>query len=316
MNQIPKSNHLPTWNTHSVDALRPFAEIQLVVVDLDGTLLANSKAGVAPALQRLKRSLRMSRQVKLTIATGRALAGVTALLVDLELDRTMPIIVYNGALVVRPDGNQVISRELISPDAAQEVINLGHSHSVNVLAYAYGSTTFLTSEAVEEKVYGWVGNPQFKTDINGIPVSWQCSGSGTQELWPVAILIDLRSSPQLLPTLRQQVEKVSGISVTISGSNFLECRAENCNKGTALATLADYMGLEDHQILAVGDNDNDAEMLEFAGSGICVSGASEKAKISSDYICRYGVVRGVIEALHVVRQAKRYFHESTYKGAW
>ena len=37
MNQISKINRLPRWNTHSVEALRPFAEVQLVVVDLDGT---------------------------------------------------------------------------------------------------------------------------------------------------------------------------------------------------------------------------------------------------------------------------------------
>ena len=313
MSQISKINRLPNWNSDSVDALRPFAEVQLVVVDLDGTFLTDSNSRVAPALQRLKRSLRMSRQVRMTIATGRALAGVTTLLVDLELDRKMPIILYNGALVVRPDGNQVIYRALIPPDAALEIIDLGQSHSVNVLAYVYGSKSFLASETIEEKVYGWGGNPRFMTEINGIPVSWQSACTVTQEFWPVAILMDLRSSPQLLPNLRQQVEKISGISVTISGSNFLECRAVNCNKGIALATLADYIGLEKYQILAVGDNDNDVEMLEFAGSGICVSGGSEKAKVSSNYICRYGVVQGVIEALHVVRQAKRYYQESTHK---
>ena len=399
MNQISKINRLPRWNTHSVEALRPFAEVQLVVVDLDGTFLTDSHSTVAPALQTLKRSLRHSRHVRLTIATGRALAGVTTLLVDLELDRKMPIILYNGGLVVRPDGNQIISRALISPDAALEIVNLGRAHSVNVLAYVYGSESFLSSETIKEKVYGWGeqlrfktevnGIPvswqsahavtqgfspiailidlrssphllpdlrqqveivnlgrahsvnvlayvygsesflssetikekvygwgeqlRFKTEVNGIPVSWQSAHAVTQGFSPIAILIDLRSSPHLLPDLRQQVEKVSGISVTISGSDFLECRADKCNKGVALATLADHIGLEDHQILAVGDNDNDAEMLEFAGSGVCVSGASERAKESSDYICRYGVVRGVIEALQIVGQAKRYFQDSTYK---
>lgn len=313
MNQISKINRLPRWNTHSVEALRPFAEVQLVVVDLDGTFLTDSHSTVAPALQTLKRSLRHSRHVRLTIATGRALAGVTTLLVDLELDRKMPIILYNGGLVVRPDGNQIISRALISPDAALEIVNLGRAHSVNVLAYVYGSESFLSSETIKEKVYGWGEQLRFKTEVNGIPVSWQSAHAVTQGFSPIAILIDLRSSPHLLPDLRQQVEKVSGISVTISGSDFLECRADKCNKGVALATLADHIGLEDHQILAVGDNDNDAEMLEFAGSGVCVSGASERAKESSDYICRYGVVRGVIEALQIVGQAKRYFQDSTYK---
>ena len=61
--------------------------------------------------------------------------------------------------------------------------------------------------------------------------------------------------------------------------------------------------LSKEQILAMGDNDNDASMLSWAGIGVAVESASDLAKKESNYIAK-GVIEGAIEVLRLVRIAK------------
>jgi hydroxymethylpyrimidine pyrophosphatase-like HAD family hydrolase len=81
---------LPSWDTHDVDSLREFAEICLIAVDLDGTLLRSPTAAVPPTIERLRRKLRRYGHVKLTIATGRALRGTVEFAEHLSVKTMYP----------------------------------------------------------------------------------------------------------------------------------------------------------------------------------------------------------------------------------
>ena len=103
------------------------------------------------------------------------------------------------------------------------------------------------------------------------------------------------------------------MSFTCSGASYIEIRPENSNKGAALEYVTKAQNLSKEEVLAIGDNDNDSELLVWAGIGVAISNASEAAIASSDYICRRGVAEGAIEVLRVVKEARRFFFKPNTK---
>jgi hydroxymethylpyrimidine pyrophosphatase-like HAD family hydrolase len=70
----------------------------------------------------------------------------------------------------------------------------------------------------------------------------------------------------------------------LSANNFLEFAPLGSNKATGLKVLSDYLGLDMNEVVAVGDNFNDMDMIMAAGLGIAVNNAVEEVKAIADYI--------------------------------
>jgi hypothetical protein len=65
---------------------------------------------------------------------------------------------------------------------------------------------------------------------------------------------------------------------------LIEITAPNVSKGQALDTLAAYYNIPQSEVMAIGDQDNDVEMIAWAGLGIAMGNASPRAKAAADYI--------------------------------
>ena len=73
------------------------------------------------------------------------------------------------------------------------------------------------------------------------------------------------------------------LQMTKSAPGNIEITPENAGKGTALAYLAQYLGLEREQVMAMGDAENDLSMLEYAEHSVAMANASDEVKAT----CRY-----------------------------
>ena len=60
---------------------------------------------------------------------------------------------------------------------------------------------------------------------------------------------------------------------------------KNASKGNALAKLADHLGLNKDEVMAIGDNENDLSMIDYAGIGVAMGNATEDVKAAADVIC-------------------------------
>ena len=74
------------------------------------------------------------------------------------------------------------------------------------------------------------------------------------------------------------------LSVFRSHDVLIEVTSPNVSKGHALAILADYYGIPQSEVMAIGDQDNDIEMIAWAGLGIAMGNASAGAKAVADNI--------------------------------
>lgn len=319
--------HLPRHIKNSVEDLKPFANIRLVVADLDGTLLSPEESHMWEEILTFKNRINHYK-TKLTIATGRTLSGVKSIIEFLEIQRGIPIVLYNGSLVVINGTFQTIVKKTIPLETLEQILKVTEGKSVQILAYFYEGDSLreLTLSSMDfEYVLGWSEIERPEHEFNKMPVKWlnwddpptrpssllawlEWENSPTPSSL-LAILIDTTRDVADRNLIENVINKIPGITVTRSGTRFLEIRPEGSDKGQAIKESSSLLGYSREEILAIGDNDNDAELLAWAGIGVAVKSSSKKALESSHYICEYDSTGGAIEVLRLVRDARRYYEK-------
>jgi Cof subfamily protein (haloacid dehalogenase superfamily) len=296
---------LPDWRSE-VSRLRPFARVRLIIADLDGSLVRTSDDSVYKSLQELQRALLYSRhRVLFTVATGRAWHGARHLVDAIATPRGTPLIFYNGALIIENQTFAVIDRQQIIATEAARILQACLECGAPAMAYTFRdpiSAGFQDSPV--EKAIG-VEVKEGYVEFNGIAVTkW----AGTEEELRdcLAILIESGADSRG-QAFTQALEQCDSVSITRSGTRFLEIRPHGANKGHALEVIADSLKIDVADVLALGDNDNDVEMLQAAGISVAVSGASKRALASSEFVCRHGPADGAVEILRLVKHAKRFY---------
>lgn len=275
--------------------------IKLIVMDLDGTVLDNSNnAEDIDQLAELCASLRKLNVMSM-VATGRTLSGSKHIIKKLIGHQNIPIITYNGSLIINNKTHETLNQNFISCKSIDEIICINKAYcEVKVLFYYY-------EEILQyEQVLGWTKGERDKVEFNGQCVIWvdDILELQKEDVLPSAILIDISNSP-MKQEIIEKITKIHNISVTASGNKYIEIRPENSDKGNALKIVSNELNIRQDEILAIGDNDNDVEMLDYAGVGISISDASHKAKASSDFITSRGAFEGVLEVLRLIKEFNR-----------
>jgi len=308
---------LPNWETLTPDDARPFGEIRLIAADLDGTLVRTGSSEIFGVIAKLRRSLAHPRYgVAFTIATGRAMAGVNYLVRGIGIAASVPLVLYNGSVVAENLTGKLLHHPVINHDVVRRVVSALEKLSVTILTYhlAYTTSSIFTSDNAifTEVVFGWSKTDFMEHEFNGLTVKWMKTWSEIPQFDASAILV-LVDSTNMLMAVDAAIKQIPGLSITLSGGQHLEIRPAGSNKAQGLAVAAKALGISREEVLALGDNDNDADMLSWAGIGVSIGNASELAQQCSDYQCRYDVEQGAIEVLRLVRQARRYFHEPQHE---
>ncbi len=294
---------LPKWDTDDVRSLEPFSKIRLLAVDLDGTLMPYNSPEIYKTIRKLHKSLNRY-EVKLTLATGRTLNGTLPLLAQLSLPEGTPIILYNGSVVVRNGKFETLLRKTMPVEILREVLKISRLYKVRILAYICDNV--FGKIGPNEYVIGWSRSGYPEYEFNKMRVQWMTDDKTDGIPDPTAIVIDTTEDQSSVVPIEKLLRRM-GISITRSGLNYIEVRPALSNKGKALEYITPVLKISKDEVLALGDSDNDAEMLAWAGISVAVTNASPLALQQSDYICKYDAAKGAVEALRLVRNARRYF---------
>lgn len=308
-------NALPNWQA-SPEELSPFAGIRLIAVDLDGSFVHSNSRDVQDLIARLSHGLARQRgnhaPVRVTYATGRSLTWVHGLLQEKRgaLPTGTPMVLYNGGLVIEAQTNRLVARHSIRRAAVERIRVIARDSRSILFAYPGPdpvsiSRPLMADGSLEHVLGEGPDTLREARDLNGAPISWDAAEEEWATTEPIAVL--LRTPVEHLGTTLSRLDQVSGVSATSSGAGFIEVRPSGANKATGLQVVVERLGLQSEQVLALGDNDNDVEMLLWAGVGVAVAGASDRLLATSDFVCRYGAAEGAVEVLRTVKHARKYF---------
>jgi hydroxymethylpyrimidine pyrophosphatase-like HAD family hydrolase len=106
-------------------------------------------------------------------------------------------------------------------------------------------------------------------------------------------------APDALDALRPTLTAQFGERLFIAKSlpYFLELASPRISKGSGMAFLADHLGFTAAQTVAVGDGENDLELLQWAGYAVCVANGHEELKRQADFICPGPEEEGVAQSI-------------------
>ncbi len=257
----------------------------IIVTDLDGTLLPNSKI-ISPidlaAIDRLR-----AAGGQFTIATGRTLQAATTYISTLCPD--LPCILFNGAVIYDANTKTICDQVALSAQAlsiTQTVLDRFPDISAEILTF---DTTYVARlTPYEEEHLAICGVTPVLADPEEIPI----------EKWiKVLFTIDPVKMPELVAFFATQSWDM--FDFVQSEKRFFEMLPKGATKGTALTKLANRYKKNDTRIIAVGDFNNDLEMLRAADIAACPSNAQpcvkEIAQIILNQSCESGAIAELID---------------------
>ncbi len=237
--------------------------IRLIATDLDGTLL-NSQSTISEA-NRQALTAAAEAGIEIVIASGRRFHSALPRIESLAIPLTL--ITSNGAMIATRSG-EVFYRDFLPREVAQEALR--HTRSFRPYAVAIFDTpglgqVTLQEGAVPEGPLGWYLKnskdcmrlvPELEDVFDTDPIQVMIGGPPTT-IDPAEAL--LRASPA---AAKIQLTWTKYLTRNVS---LLDVMNRGCSKGRALQHWAEKRGISRREVMALGDNYNDLEMLKFAG---------------------------------------------------
>lgn len=263
---------------------------KLVAIDMDGTLL-NSKGMVS---DRTRQAIYDAgkKGVYVVLATGRILKS--AINHSMELNLNKPIISSNGAIIVDENKNIIYERPM-KLDAVEKVIKLGQSE--NIYYHFYNEDSFYANTYIEE-VLNFYNTEDSKKNGREIKVNiFQDVKEITGNNINVYKFLFIDDNRNKLDSLKEKLMDVNDISVCSSWGNNLEVMDLEVSKGKGLEYLCNRLNIPSDQVIAIGDNENDISMIEYAGLGVAMGNGVEKTKSLADLITKTNDEDGVAKII-------------------
>lgn len=259
----------------------------LLITDMDGTFLPASKIPGRKTLAAVEKFQSMGG--KFSIATGRAIQAAKQYFDDVKVN--CPIIMCNGGMVYDTI-NQKQIYDVYLPDNARKIVKQILKDN------PYAGCEVLTLKDVyvpqmtelERKHNEICKVLPVECSIDEIPGNWY------KVLFAVA--------PEDMDKLIEYVQRHNwgGVDFVRSSSEYYEILPQNISKGSALQKMREVCNMQDYTFVAVGDYNNDIEMLKAADVGICPSNATEEVKKIADIVldvsCEENAVAEVVEYIY------------------
>ncbi|KAL2517724.1 haloacid dehalogenase-like hydrolase family protein [Abeliophyllum distichum] len=266
-----------------------------IFCDMDGTLL-NSKSQISLSTAKALKEA-TSRGVKVVISTGKTRPAVINILKMVDLagkdgiaSEFSPGVFVQGLLVYGRQGREIFRRNL-DPNVCREALLYSLKHKVPLIAFSEDRCLTLFEHPLVDSLHTVYHEP--KADI--IPsVEQLLAGVDIQKV------IFLDTAEGVSTTLRPYWAEATGdhASVVQAVPDMLEIVPSGTSKGSGVRMLLDHLGVTPKEVMAIGDGENDVEMLDLASLGVALSNGSEKAKAVANVIGISNDEDGVADAIY------------------
>jgi Cof subfamily protein (haloacid dehalogenase superfamily) len=256
--------------------------IRLLALDLDGTLLTSR----GELSERNRRALEEARSigVRVAVVTGRRFRDARPIALELGLDA--PVISHNGALTKHARTLETVAVTLLPLSEAREVLRIGRERGLDAMisddAVGAGVLVYdhinednhafrryiewsrrIHGDEAEESVRRVASLEEY---LNHEPVHISYSGTcAAMEALGEALKCELQGRVKVFATMYARMDFA-----------LIDVLNSQASKGTGVAAAAAEAGIAREEVMAVGDNFNDLEMLEFAGTGVLMGNADAR----------------------------------------
>jgi Cof subfamily protein (haloacid dehalogenase superfamily) len=246
--------------------------IRLVAIDLDGTLL-DGKSTISPANRQALAEV-ASRGVQIVVVTGRRYQSAGKILEQMPCPVTL--ISSNGAMIVSASG-ETLHRDFLPRRVALEVLREAREYrpyAVAIFEIPGRGQVVMELGAVTEGPLGWyqahspdvlLQVPDLEDALTTDPIQLMFGGPPERVGAIEPFLREHFQPPEFHLTWTKYLAR---------NLSILDVMNRGCTKGRTLATWAASLEIPASDVLAIGDNYNDVEMLRFAGQPVLMGNSS------------------------------------------
>lgn len=257
--------------------------IKMVVTDIDGTIYS-PKCGLKDSVKECIKNL-VNEGIIVAIATGRTYGSAKS--VADKIGIKCPLICYQGGLVNSYEG-EILDVKYLNPDIAREIITDFRQRNIHLNVYVEDKLYVENDDKYIKDYIGDKGIDYFKVDSFD-----ELDFLKLNKL--LAIKYDVNFIDKLIKELQS---KYPQIYVVKSFDYFCEIANKEATKGNAIKFLANKYGFSINEVMAIGDQNNDIEMIETAGIGIAMGNGTEEIKNKANYITDTVENDGFIKAVN------------------
>ena len=266
--------------------------IRMIVVDLDGTLL-NSQNEVSPRNIQALRSA-AARGVEILPCTGRVQGESIFVCEALQVCRYLAT--CNGSLIYDLQQKKQLQCTSMSLETALQLIDILERNEV--FYQIYGVNDSYCSHRSMQRI-----------DHSGVIQSYIDAYRDTQILFDDftqlakrdgVVALKFFASSTDIPTItrvRHEIDQVPGIRTTSSLPHNIEILCDGIDKFTAIAQFAKTLGIAPQEMMALGDSENDINLVQHAGIGVAMENGVPEIKQVADFVAPSNNADGVAVAV-------------------
>lgn len=276
--------------------------IRLIAIDIDGTLLDSNVQISEANLQALRRA--HAAGIEIVLGTGRRHAF--ALPIAQKLGFGLWLISSNGA-VTRSTGGELFHRDLLPKETAIKLCQYMRQYrDYTVLTFdreGAGAIVCQSHDHLFSVIQRWMEkNAPFIQYVT--PIERALTVDPIQAMFCGPIDLMERAQSDLLACDFTDEFTVLRTQYVHRNLCIVDILNIACSKGHALERLASHRGLDRAEVMAIGDNYNDIEMLTFAGYPVIMGNASDDLKQNGWTITLHNDASGVAAAIEQVLDEK------------
>jgi Cof subfamily protein (haloacid dehalogenase superfamily) len=261
---------------------------RLLALNIDETLIGSN----AKISKQTKAAIEYVRQkgVYVTLVTSRPHSSAKRIAKSLKLDGYL---ITNDGAFVASDPEDPLYVKRISVNTTLQLVELLEQYDCHIRvlheSFAIGNKTRQKNQLIAKMTIG-VGDPLF------YPVSFVDSVYDRlmqEAIAPPKIQVQFFDEAEQQSALKQLNEMVSGINIVSIHEGKLEIVAEGVSKLNGLQQVGQELGISLQEMVAVGIEADDVEMVEQVGLGVAMGNAADEVKHVADWITRSNEQNGV-----------------------
>jgi Cof subfamily protein (haloacid dehalogenase superfamily) len=272
--------------------------IRVIAIDLDGTLL-NSNLEISQANHRALRAA-SERGIRIVIITGRRYHSARPLLDSLPFPLTL--ITSNGA-IIRTLSGEILHRNFLPRAIAVQVLEASIDYRLYAVALfdnpARGQVMMQQNASMEGPLQWYVNNArQYLMQVPDLPAALPGD--------PIQVMFG--GPPAFLEPLEHLLRaSAAGGHVHLTWTKYFERNVSlldvmnlGCSKGSSLKWLLEQMDCNPSEVMAIGDNFNDLEMLQMAGCPVIMGNSTPGLASDGWHVTQSNDDDGVAGAIHAL----------------
>lgn len=267
-------------------------KIKLIATDIDGTILKHNFE-FNPEVKDCIKDL-AQHGVKVVLVTGRMHAATQHIAEELALET--PLVCYQGGLVKH--NNEILYERNLDTESAKNIINWAKKNNIHTNLYM-NDELYVEKDSPTIQRYLKQGIPRFNIkSFDEIKL----------EKINKMLLIDYEDENKVTVWKEYLETKYKEVHFIKSTPYYCEVCHPEATKACALNFLKDYWGFKKEEIMTIGDQNNDIDLLSAGGIKVAMGNATEELKAVADYVTDTVNDNGFVKAVEkfVYEDAAKY----------